>query len=331
VTNSPTLTPRISVIIPAYNTARFLQAAVDSVVGQTFREWEVVIVDDGSTDETGAIADEYAKNDPRIRVIHQRNGGLSQARNAGIREAAQDSSYVLFLDGDDMVCADTLEFLMAHLEQQPDAVAVYGLPMSVTENGQPLTPNIEAAFGYRRRGIRGGRLVEWPCDGDTGIEILSIWTCIETSGQILLRRKAMNGLWFDPEVDGSKNLGSEDWDYWFRLSLRGRIIHTNRFVLQKRVHEASITRTWRRNTRSGPVMRRKWLVLPEAATPRVRKLIQQGHRESAFRRIEWAQSQIRRGDFTGAVRNLGSFVREYAGYMSMRDEYRTAWTSGGVS
>ncbi len=91
----------ISVIIPAYNAERFLQACVDSVVGQTARDWEMVIVDDGSTDSTPGICDRAAAGDPRIRVVHKPNGGLSDARNAGIDAARGDRLF--FLDADDAV------------------------------------------------------------------------------------------------------------------------------------------------------------------------------------------------------------------------------------
>ena len=73
----------ISIIIPVFNTAPYLVEAIDSVLGQTYKNLEIIIVDDGSTDDSGAICDEYAKKDERIKVIHQENQGLSAARNVG--------------------------------------------------------------------------------------------------------------------------------------------------------------------------------------------------------------------------------------------------------
>ena len=92
--------PIISVIIPVYNVEKYLRAAIDSVLSQTFRDFVAILVDDGSTDGSGKICDEYAENDPRVKVIHKPNGGLSSARNAGIDLALTINSvkYIAFVD-----------------------------------------------------------------------------------------------------------------------------------------------------------------------------------------------------------------------------------------
>ena len=91
---------KVSVIIPVYNVKQYLQRCVDSVSSQTYTDLEIVLVDDGSTDDSGKLCDELAEADSRIKVIHQSNGGLSDARNAGLRLATGD--YVTFLDADDI-------------------------------------------------------------------------------------------------------------------------------------------------------------------------------------------------------------------------------------
>ena len=91
----------ISVIIPCYNVRTYINQCLDSIVNQTFSDIEIIIVDDGATDGSGKIADDYAERDSRIRVIHKENGGLSSARNAGMNIAS--SPYLMFLDGDDYV------------------------------------------------------------------------------------------------------------------------------------------------------------------------------------------------------------------------------------
>lgn len=90
---------RFSVIIPVYNVEKYLDACVESVLGQSFTDFELLLIDDGATDNSGAICDTWAVKDLRIRVIHQENQGLSGARNTGIREAKGD--YLMFLDSDD--------------------------------------------------------------------------------------------------------------------------------------------------------------------------------------------------------------------------------------
>ena len=90
-----------SVIIPVYNVENYLRECVDSILSQTFTDFEIILVDDGSKDNSGAICDEYAANDNRIKVIHKENGGQSTARNTGFKEAMGE--YVFFIDSDDFV------------------------------------------------------------------------------------------------------------------------------------------------------------------------------------------------------------------------------------
>lgn len=119
----------LSVIIPVYNVAPYLRRCVDSVLRQTYRDMEIILVDDGSTDESGAICDEYAStafhhsNIP-IRVIHKPNGGLSDARNAGLKVATGE--YVVFLDSDDeWLIEDGIEQMMSWLEQKQSDMLLF--------------------------------------------------------------------------------------------------------------------------------------------------------------------------------------------------------------
>ena len=107
---------KISVVIPVYNVEKYLQECVNSVLRQTYTDFEVILVDDGSTDSGGRICDDYAQKDPRVRVIHQANGGLSVARNTGLRAA--QGKYVYFLDSDDYIEDHTLEALIFLAEKE---------------------------------------------------------------------------------------------------------------------------------------------------------------------------------------------------------------------
>lgn len=91
----------VSIIVPVYNREQYLRECVDSVLAQTFHDWELIIVDDGSTDSSGSIADRYAASDPRIRVYHVENGGPSAARNYGLLKST--SKYIYYLDADDAI------------------------------------------------------------------------------------------------------------------------------------------------------------------------------------------------------------------------------------
>ena len=99
--------PAISIIIPMYGVEKYLRRCLDSVLNQTFTDWQAICVDDGSPDKSGEIAEEYAKRDKRFVVIHKENGGLSDARNAGMPHATGD--YILYIDSDDFIHPQTLE------------------------------------------------------------------------------------------------------------------------------------------------------------------------------------------------------------------------------
>ena len=101
---------KVSIVVPIYNVKDYLTATIDSLLRQTERDIEIILVNDGSTDGSGSLCDKFAERDSRIKVIHKENGGLPSARNAGV--AVATSEYILFLDGDDYLCDDAIETLM---------------------------------------------------------------------------------------------------------------------------------------------------------------------------------------------------------------------------
>lgn len=115
----------ISVIVPVYKVEPYLHKCVDSILAQTHKDLEVILVDDGSPDGCGAICDEYATRDSRVRVIHKVNGGLSDARNAGLEVCKGD--YIGFVDSDDYIAPDMYETLAAFAEKEDLDVAMCGV------------------------------------------------------------------------------------------------------------------------------------------------------------------------------------------------------------
>lgn len=111
----------ISVIVPVYNIEKYLPKCIDSIINQTYKTIEILLIDDGSTDESGKICDEYALKDNRIRVIHKENQGLSATRNIGIKESTCD--YIVFIDSDDYINEDYLETLYNCIKETDSDVA----------------------------------------------------------------------------------------------------------------------------------------------------------------------------------------------------------------
>ena len=112
--------PKISVIVPVYKAEKYLPQCVESILGQTFSDLELLLIDDGSPDRSGAMCDEYARQDPRVRVIHKENGGVSTARNAGLDAAAGD--YITFVDSDDYIDACMYEKMIAEAERGAELI-----------------------------------------------------------------------------------------------------------------------------------------------------------------------------------------------------------------
>lgn len=116
--------PLLSVIVPVYNVERYLNRCVDSILAQSYQNLEIWLVDDGSTDFSGEICDEYEKKDPRVRVIHKANGGLSSARNAGLEKAQGD--YLAFVDSDDWLEPDAYAQMLALAQKYDVKLTVAG-------------------------------------------------------------------------------------------------------------------------------------------------------------------------------------------------------------
>ncbi len=115
----------ISIIVPVYKVEPYLHQCVDSILNQTYRDLEIILIDDGSPDRCGEICDEYARKDNRVRVLHTENRGLSAARNLGLREATGD--YIGFVDSDDWIEPDMYEVLLTRLEETGADISVCGL------------------------------------------------------------------------------------------------------------------------------------------------------------------------------------------------------------
>ena len=124
---------KISVIIPVYNVEKFIEQSIKSVLNQTYKNLEIILVDDGSTDSSGSICDEYSKKDKRIKVIHQDNKGLSGARNSGLDIAT--GKYIMFLDSDDYFENNSCEILYSEIEKK-QADYVIGNYIHTKYNGE---------------------------------------------------------------------------------------------------------------------------------------------------------------------------------------------------
>lgn len=127
------MNPVISIVVPVYNAADTLDVGIGSILGQTFTDWELILVNDGSDDSSGILCDRYAQADSRIRVLHQENRGVSTARNQGIRAAC--GSYICFMDSDDRIAPGMLGDMVAAMTQTNADLIICGLAYEFEESG----------------------------------------------------------------------------------------------------------------------------------------------------------------------------------------------------
>lgn len=135
---------KISVIVPVYNVESTLCKCIDSILKQTYDNWELLLIDDGSTDSSGGICDIYAEKDCRISVVHKVNGGVSVARNTGLDKAC--GKYVLFVDSDDYIDENALEILLKNAEENDADVVMFGFYYHVEETKETFSNFPEVHF-----------------------------------------------------------------------------------------------------------------------------------------------------------------------------------------
>ncbi|SPP99895.1 hypothetical protein NBG4_130018 [Candidatus Sulfobium mesophilum] len=197
--------PAVSVIIPTYNYCVFLRDAIRSVQEQTFANWECLVIDDGSTDDTRQLVEAISARDRRVRYFYQKNQGLSAARNTGSRESVGD--FLQFLDSDDLIERSKLELQVEYFMNHPDVDIVYG-DARYFSTERPL----------ERLYSKDGKNRAWMSKASgKGSEILRhlIAKNLMVVSSPLIRRKVIEscGL-FDESLKAH-----EDWDYWIRCAL----------------------------------------------------------------------------------------------------------------
>jgi len=222
--------PLVSIMMPAYNAEAYIETAIQSVIDQTYSHWELIVVDDGSTDNTAAIVNRF--EDPRIRLIRQENGGESAARNTALDHI--NGIYLGFLDSDDLHLPNHLALTVAYLEHHPERTAVYtdGYHIDTEgKRGQSLSSN--------RRGPFQGRIYD---------EVVRASDVFGPPICVLARSEAVMGsnLRFDTRI-----VIGPDWDFFIRFSDIANFGFIETATCLYRVHETNITVQVNQRRRAG--------------------------------------------------------------------------------
>lgn len=228
----------ISIIVPVYNVEEFLDECVQSIVDQTYENLEIILVDDGSKDNSPALCDAWAEKDARIKVVHKQNGGLSDARNRGIEEATGD--YIYFIDSDDYIDKTMCQRVMEQFRHSDADMVAFGY-VRVTEAGEPLKemPGVEA--NWDREGalmaLSVGQLRNTVCCKvckkslweDIRFPVGRMFEDVATTYKVLLKSNVICGI--------------EDMFYYYRRR-EGSIVTTmtsrslrDLFLMQKQVYD----------------------------------------------------------------------------------------------
>jgi len=253
--------PRVSIVIPTYNSVAYLAATIDSVLAQTFADWELVLIDDGSSDGTVELAEDLARQDRRIRIVQGDHSGTAAARNAGFRETHPYSEFVVFLDSDDTWEPKALDLLVNALDLHSEYPAAHGLARSIDPHGKQVEgDDLTDVMRYRRE-MRGKEYVDLPVSAPTSFEAELVLNYVMTPGTSLMRRHVFQSLGgFEPEA-----VPAEDWDMNLRVARRGGFALVDAVVLNWRRHPQSASNTSRRNRRARLVVWRRTIQSRENA------------------------------------------------------------------
>ena len=229
---------RVSVVIPIYNYGHYLSNALDSVLGQTATDWECLIVDDGSTDDTPEVARRYAERDPRFRYLRQENAGPAAARNNAMRNSTGE--FLQFLDADDKLAPFKLELHTRYLDDHPDVDLVYGVATFFrTEEPEKVL--------YSLHGHLSRPMMQKVGSNAEALRKLQEYN-ITPPVAIMMRRSVIDRVGYFNET----SRGTEDWDYWLRCAIAGCAIRylESETVGFMRTHSDSASRSTERMIRA---------------------------------------------------------------------------------
>jgi glycosyltransferase involved in cell wall biosynthesis len=206
--------------MPVYNARRYLRAAVESILAQTFRDFELIVVDDGSKDDSLAILREYAAKDDRVRIISRPNTGIVGALNDGL--AAARGELVARMDSDDLALPERFEKQVAFLRAHPDHVLVGSQVLLIDPDGAPLCPKRDTEYTHDR--------IDWA-------HLHHRWPMVHPS--VMVRRDAVNA------VGGYRDKYEwlEDLDLFLRLAEVGKLASLPDVLLHYRLHTGSVCHT----------------------------------------------------------------------------------------
>jgi glycosyltransferase involved in cell wall biosynthesis len=261
----------VSIITPCFNGARYLDALCGSVRAQTFTDWEHIVVDDGSTDDTASTVERLMIDDPRLRLVHIENSGVARARKAGYRASSATSRYVYFLDADDLVEPEMLRVMVDYLDRHPRVGLAYCGFRCIDDAGHPMPDIVLPRYVPTRFGTR--ELA--PDEPETPLVSIYCWAPVMESLSVLRREVyELTDGW-----DESMGQGGEGVDLFVQVAFHSEVHFVNQRLYRYRRHGAQASHDFARLQRQDLRVQTKWRDRRDL-DPRFRALIDEAQ---AFR------------------------------------------------
>jgi glycosyltransferase involved in cell wall biosynthesis len=310
-------TPRVSIIVPLYNSERYLSLTLASILGQSMSDFEIVLHDDASSDRTLSIAEEHVARDRRVRLIKGAHVGIAGARNRGLAATNPKSEFVTFFDHDDLWEPNALALLVDALERNAECVAAHGLAQCILGSGERYSLDDHAERTRKRWAVVGDRVVLLPLSAPTTFGALLIENYVTTPGTSVVRRRVME------EVGGFESSVEpcDDWDMNLRISRRGGFAFVNEVVINWRRHDTAASHLSNRWRQSFTKTRVRSIESSEnTPAQRAEALFAFRHYLSGLR--DNGIEDMRRGSFRLGARQLARSALLYTAYRRARRAVR---------
>ncbi len=268
--------PFVSIITPCYNSAKYIGAAIESVRAQTFADWEMIVVDDGSTDNPASVVLPLSTLDPRVRLLQKANGGVASARNAGYASAAPDSKYLYFLDADDTLKPEMLQKMLAYLETHLEVGLVFTAPILIDEHGAEMGLATAESGWCARRAPHGHLGSRWLRDDEPNTPLASLFAvCTIIPSVSVIRRSVYIQT---PGWDETFGHMYEDLDVFLQIALRSEIHWLPPKLVFYRRHTTQATNNAEREARQQAKLWGKWRAMMPGMTSEQRIVVAQAFR-----------------------------------------------------
>jgi glycosyltransferase involved in cell wall biosynthesis len=292
-----------------YNSGKYLALTIESILAQTMGDFELVLSDDGSTDDTLQIADHFASRDPRIKVLRNAHRGIAPTRNSGLAATDKRSEFITLFDSDDIWEPDAAAKLIAALDANPAAPAAHCVCRCIDSNGVQFPNDDHAERMRNRRAVSGREIVSIPRSSPTTFNALLVEHYVTTPATSMFRRSALDAVGgYDPDLKLC-----EDWDMNLRVSRLGGFVFVDEILLNWRRHSMAISNVSTRWRQAYLATRYKSINSPEN-TPEQREAAKTALRREITDLGSDAWQKLRGGDFRGVPKKAARLVLLVAVY-----------------